>query len=107
MDVKELTLPEALEFTARHNTKLLWLGREPADYISTLLDIDHKLIVAVKPADIIHASKEEAKAYTDSVFVCYHGISSHHAAQMLKEKFGIESASLKGGVTEITGEIFG
>ena len=40
------------------------------------------------------------------VFVCYHGVTSDYVARLLKNKYGVDAYSLRGGVAGIVGEIF-
>lgn len=104
--VREVDFKEAVEFVGRNRTKLVWLGREPVDYIRELLDLDSSMMVEADPNSLVYAGREESARFKDHVFVCYHGNTSRYVANTLKNKFGVESLNLKGGITAVVGEIF-
>lgn len=106
MAILEMDFEEALKFTKEKNTKLVWIGREPVEYIRKLTGLNENQLTNADPGRLADADKSEAMKFTDHVFVCYHGNSSRHLATLLKDKFGIESVSMKGGVTSLVGEIF-
>jgi hypothetical protein len=105
-EVNEVSLEEALKLVKAKKTKMVWLGSEPIDYICHLLSVDRAKFRVMDPNDLIYSDKKTAESFKDSVFLCYHGNSSKYVAAYLKEKYGVESYSLKGGVTRIVGEIF-
>lgn len=104
--VAEITFEEAVNVASSKHTKLVWLGREPVDYIRGLLDLKEDAMVGMDPHMLMGMNKEEAERLKDSIFVCYHGNTSRTAAKILRDRFGVESYSMKGGVTAIVGEIF-
>ncbi len=106
MAVAEVGFREALEFAKRHNTKLVWLGTEPVEYVRRLLKLDSSQMISADPGEIIRSDRKAASRFKDHVFVCYHGNTSRSVANAVKEKFGIDSLSMKGGVTAVVGEIF-
>ncbi len=106
MSIKEVDFKEAVEFAKGHSTKLVWLGREPVDYIRELLGLDSSEMIEIDPNSLVYADREESARFKDHVFVCYHGNTSRYVANTLKDKFGVESLSMKGGITAIVGEIF-
>jgi len=106
MPVLELYLEDALSFVKEKGTKLVWIGKEPTEYISQLLDLEPGVLVNADPNKLLHIEQKDAAAYKDHIFVCYHGVSSKYVAEMLDEEYKLESGSLKGGVTAIVGEIF-
>jgi rhodanese-related sulfurtransferase len=103
--VLEVGLDEALDIVRKNNVKLIWLGSEPADYIAGLLDLKNGEIVGVNPNDLV-GSREEAAKRRGAIMVCYHGNTSAVVARMMKQRYGVDSYSLKGGVTAVVGEIF-
>lgn len=104
--VKEVDFEEATEMMKGPGAKFVWLGSEPMDYIIKLLDLDPSRAVQVHPRSLIEGNSEEIDALKGSVFACYHGNTSGVVVKALKARFGIDSYSLKGGVTAIVGEIF-
>lgn len=103
--IKEVDFAETIEMM-KSGTKFVWLGREPLDYIVKLLEIDSSNAIMVPPRSLIEGNSEEIDNMKGSVFVCYHGNTSGMVVRALKSRFGIDSYSLKGGVTSIVGEIF-
>jgi rhodanese-related sulfurtransferase len=104
--VKEVNLEEALDFARKHNTKLVWLGREPVEYIRDLLQLDERMLVAYDPNLIVNGEKEDVVRFKNHIFVCYHGNTSRYIVNVLKENCSVEALNLKGGITAIVGEIF-
>ncbi len=105
MAVREVSFEEVLELSSK-STKLVWLGNEPADYISQLLDLPEGTLKEADPNSILFADKNIAKEYKDAVFICHHGNTSLIIANALKERFDVDSYSMKGGVASVVGEIF-
>ena len=106
MAISELNFEEALKFAKEKHTKLVRIGKEPIEYIRELNGLNESQLIKAEPNVLAYADKKEAEKFTDHVFVCYHGNSSRYLATLLKDKFGIESISMKGGVTSLVGEIF-
>ena len=104
--IEEIALDQALAIADSKHTKLVWLGSEPVEYIRGLLELNEDKMIGMNPHAIMSMDKKDAEGLSGSVFVCYHGNTSRTAAKFLKSKYGIESYSLKGGVTAIVGEIF-
>ncbi len=106
MPIKELFLPEALELVKKKQSRLVWIGVEPADYVAELLQLEPGTMSHLPPQEAMGMDKKKAESYKNCVFVCYHGNSSRYVAQMLSDRYNLEAGSLKGGVTAIVGEIF-
>lgn len=106
MDVKELDFKDSVEYAMKHKTKLVWLGREPVDYIRQLLSLSDKEMIYADAQMLMGIDARGASAFGNHVFVCYHGNTSRRVASHIKEKFGVEALSMKGGVTAVVGEIF-
>jgi rhodanese-related sulfurtransferase len=104
--VKEVDFKETVEMLNSGNHKFVWLGREPLDYIMGLLEIGQGKSEQVGPQDIMSIDKFKALEFKNCIFVCYHGNTSRVVAKMLKQRFNVESYSMKGGVTSVVGEIF-
>ena len=104
--VKEVSFDEATEMMKGGNVKFIWLGHEPLDYIVKLLELDSSKTMMINPRSVIEGNSAELETLKGSVFACYHGNTSGVVVKALKSRFGIESYSLKGGVTSIVGEIF-
>lgn len=106
MQIKELDFQESLDFVSKNRTKLVWLGREPVEYIRQLLDLSESQMMSADPMVLMNADKEETARFKNHVFVCYHGNTSRYVANAIKDNSGIETVSMKGGVTAVVGEIF-
>ncbi|MEM3839459.1 MAG: hypothetical protein QXF01_02695 [Candidatus Micrarchaeaceae archaeon] len=104
--IKEIGFDEAVEMINGNKAKFVWLGREPLEYITRLLDIDPEKAAAANPRGLIEGAPEEVDSLKGAIFACYHGNTSGVVVKALKSKFGIDSYSLKGGVTSVVGEIF-
>lgn len=104
--VKEVDFEEATEMLKGHGVKLIWLGSEPLDYIANLLELDTSKAIQVHPRSLIEGNNEDIDSLKGSIFACYHGNTSGVVVKALKARFGIDSYSLKGGVTAVVGEIF-
>ena len=103
--VKEVTLTEALEIVRKNNVKLVWLGREDLEYVSGLLKLKNNEMISVGPNELL-GSPEKARQFENAIMVCYHGNTSAVVARILKERYKVNTYSLKGGVTATLGEIF-
>lgn len=101
----EVSFDEAIQLIENNDIKIAWLGIEPVDYISKLLDIDESNIVHIKPEQIRNSSEKELESMSGFVFMCYHGITSMHIVRLMG-KYNIKTYSLEGGITSIVGEIF-
>ena len=106
MSVKEIDFEEAVSFIKKHRTKMVWLGKEPVEYIRELLGVGSEEMVSAKPNELVFADKAEAAKFRNHVFVCYHGNTSRYVAEAINENAMVETLSLRGGVTRIVGEIF-
>jgi rhodanese-related sulfurtransferase len=106
MAITEMDFEEAIKFTKERNTRLVWIGREPIEYIRELTGLEETQLIKAEPNNLAYADRAEAEKFSDHVFVCYHGNSSRYLATLLKDKFGINSISMKGGITSLVGEIF-
>ncbi len=106
MEIKEIEFEEAIKFAAENNTALVWIGVEPKEYIEELLGIEKNTLKQMTPPALMKLDTKEAKSLENHIFVCYHGNSSRYVASILKDKYGVEALSLKGGITRIVGEIF-
>ena len=104
--VKEVGFEEAAEMLKGDGVKFVWLGTEPLDYIVKLLEIDTSKAEMLPPRNLIEGNSEQIESLRGAIFACYHGNTSAVVVKSLKSRFGIESYSLKGGVTAIVGEIF-
>ena len=103
--IREIDFQEAVELL-ESGRKFVWLGKEPADYIARLLELDAGIAEKAEPQEIFGADRFRALEFSDCIFVCYHGNTSRAVAKLLKDRHNVESYSLKGGVTAVVGEIF-
>ncbi|MCL5680168.1 MAG: rhodanese-like domain-containing protein [Candidatus Marsarchaeota archaeon] len=104
--MQEIRFEEAIEAARKNGTKIVWLGSEPVDYINSLLELEAGIIKAANPMEMLNAPKEEALEYQGTILMCYHGNTSAFVSEMLKDKHGVETFNLKGGITSVVGEIF-
>ncbi len=104
--VREVSFDEATEMLKGNGVKFVWLGREPLEYIVKLLEIEPTKAEMIPPRSLVEGNSEEIESLKGAIFACYHGNTSGVVVKSLKSRFGIESYSLKGGVTAVVGEIF-
>ena len=103
---KEVSFQEAVSMAETGSSRMVWLGREPVEYIRGLLNLPEDKMEALEPSGIMSMDKKTAQRYDNCIMVCYHGNTSRRVAELLSERFGVESFNLKGGITAIVGEIF-
>lgn len=101
----DVSFDEAIGLISSKKSKIIWLGREPIEYISNLLDLPKGSVVAADPDDIMHADTAKAKTFDSKILMCYHGVTSKFVGNHLKNE-DISLYNLKGGITSIVGEIF-
>jgi len=106
MNMQEISFEEAIEAAKTKNIKIIWLGQEPLEYINGLLELEEGIIEAANPMEMLNAPKEEVLKYHGTVLMCYHGNTSAFVSEMLKDKHGVETFNLRGGITSVVGEIF-
>ena len=104
--VPEIDFKEALDIVSQNHKKLVWLGREPVDYIRGLLELKEDQMISVDVREIMEGAYPDYASLKDDVFVCYHGNTSRMVAKYLKTNRRIDAYSMKGGVTAVVGEIF-
>ncbi len=104
-ETREVSFADAVGMLG-HGTRFVWLGREPIDYITGLLQLEGADAVALDPRRLIEGSRADAEGLDGAILACYHGRTSAVVAKALKQRFGIDTYSLKGGVTAVVGEIF-
>lgn len=102
---EEVSLEEADALSASLGSKLVWIGREPLQYIAELLGRDVSGMAQLDPEQIVSAGPNALKSMSGMVFVCYHGRSSLQVVRFLRAR-GVTAHSLRGGITSIVGEIF-
>ena len=100
----DVDIIEAQQIVSSKGTKIVWLGSEPIEYISKLLDMDKEQFLFIDPNELF-LNKDMMKLMEDHVFMCYHGNSSKFVVNHLKNS-NIRSYNLKKGITSIVGEIF-
>lgn len=96
-EVVEIGIKEAMEMTAKHQTRFVWLGEESLDQIQRMIGIAANKLVQINPTDITTMSKAELGMFNNSVFVCYSGGIARELAKDLRED-GIKAYSLKDGI---------
>jgi len=103
--INAMTFEEAIRHTKKKGTKFVWLGIEPAEYMSKVLKVEDDFMSSMRPEEIIYASKDKLSQLKDHVLVCYHGNTSGFLANYLSQK-NIEAYHLKDGVVSVVGDVF-
>ena len=104
-DEREVDVDEARKMTASGACRLVWMGREPLDYVAELIGFDLSRMAQIDPDGIRTTDAQALKSMAGAVFMCYHGVTSMGAVRFLDGR-GVRAYSLKGGITSIVGEIF-
>lgn len=93
----ELSLEEAKDASDR----FVWLGLEPVEYVSRILNIEKGKIVRMDVGEIEKANSQQLAELRGAVFICYDGKMSDHVVKYLKDMENTESYSLRGGIGAI------
>ena len=102
----DISFEKAKELVGAEGVKFIWLGSEPADYICRLIGVEESSMISLDPMEILTMEADKARKLEGHVFVCYHGNTSAFIVNHLKNKHGIESFNMEGGITSGAGEIF-
>lgn len=94
-------LQEAQKIIEEHGSKFIWIGIEPAAYISKLLGVPKETILVINPTNANSYTEEEATALDYCIIISYDGILSTHLSTLLKYKFGTDIYVLEGGIDKI------
>lgn len=100
----EVDLDGARRLVAEKGSKLIWLGGRPRIDIAEALGIEGCSVEMIGPDEVYHCDGELAERLSGSVLVCPHGNTSLFLAQHLRENFGVEAYSLRGGISAVVGE---
>jgi len=103
--INPITFEEAIQHTKKKGTKFVWLGVEPAEYMSKVLKVEDYLVTSMRPEEIIYANKDKLSQLKDHVLVCYHGNTSGFLADYLNQN-NVEAYHLKDGIVSVVGDIF-
>ncbi len=99
--IQELSLDSAKAVLKRNNSVILWLGLEPDIYVSKLLNVNPTQIKILNLRDIERYNEDEALALDGTVILSYDGVLSIHLAEFLKDKYGVLTYVIKGGLYSI------
>lgn len=78
------------------NSKFVWLGMEPLEEIAEKLDVDSKAIVKINSDELAHM--QDPERLKGCIFVCYNDSFSAQVSRFIKERYGIDSYILVGGI---------
>ena len=100
----EIDLDKARELVSGGFSKFVWLGRETGFELHEIFKISPDKVISIDPEEVLDMKPESRKALEGHVLVCYHGNTSKALANILKKSGSVNTYSLKGGITAITGE---
>jgi len=100
----EVDLEKAKEMVGRNISKFVWLGRETGFELHEIFKTSPENVISMDPEELLEMSPEERKRLEGHILVCYHGNTSKALANILKKSGSVNTYSLKGGITAITGE---
>ena len=96
--IDEVDANAAIEIINSYGTKLIWLGAEPASYVSSILGVDESRILKIDGSEILGMEYSTAQLISNNVLVCYNGKMAAHLASDLKNKYNITTYILKNGL---------
>lgn len=96
--IDEIDAKAAIEIINSYNTKIIWLGAEPASYVSSILGVDESRILKMDGSEILNMVYSTAQLISNNVLVCYNGKMAMHVASDLKNKYNITTYVLKNGL---------
>ncbi len=102
--IQEISLDTAKIVLKRNNSVILWLGIESDAYISKVLDLSINQIKGLNLQDIEKYKGNEALALDGAIILSYDGILSSHLAEFLKDKYGVFTYVIKGGLYSVLEE---
>ncbi len=89
---------------AQHRSAtIIWLGTEPVEYVSESMKVNKDAIIQMNAAAVMHLDAESAKGLEHCIFVCYEDSLAEFASRQLKEKLGLDSYVLEGGLSRGSG----
>lgn len=99
--LKEIDITEAINLLKLQNSKIIWLGTEPIEYVSKISGITSSSIIKINPDKIIEADLQINQFFSNSIFLCYNGNIARHISLHLKNEHGINSYVIKGGLIDM------
>ncbi len=99
--VPQIELEKAHELIRDNNVPIVWLGLESNEYISKILKINQNVIKKININEIERWSNEDVLAMEGAVLLSYDGIMSLHVASLLRDKYGLVTYILRGGLLNI------
>lgn len=99
--IPQIELEKAYEFIRENNVPIVWLGLESKEYISKLLKINQTEIKKININEIERWSHEDILAMEGAILLSYDGIMSFHVASLLRDKYGLVTYILRGGLLNI------
>ncbi|MCL5262297.1 MAG: rhodanese-like domain-containing protein [Candidatus Marsarchaeota archaeon] len=100
-----LGFKDALRFISEKNTKLVWLGVEPKERMSRLLNVSKDKIISMDPERLLYSDEKELSKLENHVFLCYHGNTSAFIARHLRKAHKLSSYHVKGGTADVLGDV--
>ncbi len=99
--IPQIELEKAHELIKENNVPIVWLGLESKDYISKILKVNQDIIKKININEIEKWSKEDILAMEGAVLLSYDGIMSLHVASLLRDKYGLVTYIIRGGLLNI------
>ncbi len=101
MHVPSINLETAKEMIKTTNVPLIWLGVESNIYLSKLLEINYKSIKTLNIQDVERYKDDQVLGLEGAILLSYDGLMSSHLSAFLKDKYGIVTYVVKGGLYAI------
>jgi rhodanese-related sulfurtransferase len=100
-----LGFKDALRLISEKDTKLVWLGAEPKERMSKLLNVGKDRIISMDPEQLLYSDEKELSKLENHVFLCYHGNTSSFMSKHLRKAHKLHSYHVKGGAASVIGDI--
>ncbi|MEM0200921.1 MAG: PH domain-containing protein [Candidatus Micrarchaeaceae archaeon] len=99
--IPQISLEKAHELIKDNNVPIVWLGIESKEYISKLLQINEISIKKINLNEIERWQHDDILAMEGAILLSYDGVMSMHTASLLRDKYGLVTYTIKGGLLDI------
>ncbi len=98
---KELSLEDAKSIVNERGARFLWLGIDPVEQVAQLLDIPTSKVAITAPVELVNSGKEGVRKHGADILLSYEGEMANHVARVIKQKYGLEMYTLRGGLKDV------
>ncbi|MGC8479856.1 MAG: PH domain-containing protein [Candidatus Micrarchaeia archaeon] len=99
--IPQIDFKSAKAIIHKNNVPLIWLGAESNIYISKVLKLELEYIKSINIHDIEKWDKDEILGNEGAVVLSYDGVMASHISTLLRDKYGIVTYTIRGGLYDI------